>query len=516
MRWPWFNSLNHEDRQVAGEIFGLQHFPSARYLDLPDTDLDGIDQTIRTLYELEEKQRLIDFAEQFDGIIEREFSLLDAVGADRGFDFWRGYLSDKLTLHRKHPDVLSGLDTQQAAELAAALDFYLGIAGLSEDTQVERFRQASDQPQIAQLAVLLKPRAVVELFRESESETGIAAVLGSRAERLAQLVNVVDRVDTIEAAESPTTGATELEEFMRTIPEDQLRSDVFMLLELLRSARAGLSNAVLPALENDALLFLLEIQPAAARSFEISPDRLLAAVGITDTSSLEQVRDGAAILAANSSGNFAIDATYDAAVFDHLDRFVDTDPTAVLGTVISSGIRLVPWIARESDGALRAMRSSPSEAAGALAGLTGPRETPWRIIHLVAKSDPELAATLAVEFEHRQQSPDDPNPTYHNVSRAIREFGYDLYWSERNAGPNVEPERFAEFLLTLNERIGNDALRDAVQRVFLNLDAGSRSNSIEDEARTEFVRTFQAAVESQSGDDADVLDTLLRETIGFS
>ena len=35
------------------------------------------------MYEREERQRLIDFAEQFDGILAREFSLVDAAGALR-------------------------------------------------------------------------------------------------------------------------------------------------------------------------------------------------------------------------------------------------------------------------------------------------------------------------------------------------------------------------------------------------------------------------------------------------
>lgn len=512
----WFDSLDHEDRRIAGEIFGLQHFPTGPYLELPETDLSGLGPVVRTLYEREERQRLVDFAEQFDGIIEREFSLLDAVGADRGFDFWRGYLSDKLALHQRYPDVLRETGTSRGQELSDALDFYAEIAGLSDGEQVERFQEITDQPRVVQLAVLLKPRAIVELFGEGESETGITAVLGSRAERLTRLVEVVEDVERTEAQSGPFAAAAELEAFMRSIPEDELRADVFLLLELLRSSRQGLSSAVLPALDDDALLFLLEIQPAAARSFEISPERLLAAVGITEIASLEQVRDGATVLSANSSGNFAIDAAYDAAVFSHLDRFVDSDPAGVLDALLASDTRLVPWIVRESDGALRAMRSVPSEAADVLAGLTGPRETPWRIIHLVAREDPELAATLTVQFEHRQQPPETVNITYHNVSRAIREFGYDLYWSERNAGPNVEPERFGEFLLALNGQIGSEALIWAVNQVYLDLDAEMRTGLIQDEARFEFFRTFQAALESHSGEDADILDTLFRETISFS
>lgn len=511
----WFNSLENQERRIAGEVFGLQHFPRGPYLNLPDASISGLDNEVRTLYENEERQRLIDFSEQFDGILEREFSLIDAAGADRGFDFWRGYLSDKLFLHQRYPEVLRDADSQRAVELAAALDFYSDVTGGSESEQVDRFREVSSQPQIAQLAVLLKPRAIIELFSESGSETGIAAVLGGRAERLAGLVEVVEEVDLINSSANPVSAALELERFMRSIPEDQLRADIFLMLELLRSPDGRLAREVLPALSDDALVFLLEVQPAAARSFEISPERLLDAVGITEISSLDAIRDGAELLAANSSGNFAIDAAYDSAVFSHLDRFVESQPSEVLAVVVESEMRLVPWIGRESDGALVAMRAVPAAAVRALSNLSGSRETPYRIIHLVAKEDPELAAQLTFEMELLKQGPEGDALVFSVAEKVIREFGYDLYWSERNSGPNVDPAKFAHYLLALNDLLEPGQLDFILRQVFLGLDSDRGSGLIEDEARAEFVRTFAAAIDTQRGDERKILDNLLSSTIGF-
>ncbi len=311
----WFNDLSSDDRRIAGEVFGLQHFPAQRYVDLPDSGLSGLDAMLRTLYEGEERQRLVDFESQFNGILDREFSLVDAAGADRGFDFWRSYLSDKLDLHRRYPSVLRNIGSDRGTQLANALDFYADISRLPSTVQVERFKAAESQPLVSELAVLLRPRAIVGLFSEPGSGSGIASVLGSRAERLTALVEAVDDVaQVLELESSGIAAALSLEQFIRSVPEDQFRADAFLLLDLLRSSEQDLASNVLPQLSDETLQFILRVQPAFARSFEIGPERLLRAVGIVENGSLEQIKNGATLLAMNSSGNFAIDASYDEAV----------------------------------------------------------------------------------------------------------------------------------------------------------------------------------------------------------
>ena len=62
---------------------------------------------LKTVLEREERQRLTDFAQQFDLIKSNEFGLVDAANVDRSFQFWRDYLRDMLKLHEKHPQVLA-------------------------------------------------------------------------------------------------------------------------------------------------------------------------------------------------------------------------------------------------------------------------------------------------------------------------------------------------------------------------------------------------------------------------
>ena len=504
----WFNSLSADDRRIAGEVFGLQHFPAAPYAHLPEVNFPGdapdIKVEVRTAFEAEERQRLIDFADQLDGVIDREFSLVDAAGADRGFDFWRSYLSDKLQLHVRYPGLLAGLGSERGTQLSAALDLYRDIQSRSEDQQVQRYRESQNQALVPELAVLLKPRAIVELFAESGSAGGIAAVLGGRAERLTALVEAVERV---EAAGDSADGAAELEAFMRSLPEDELRSDMFLLLDLLRSAGTGLAGRVMPALSNDMLLILLRVQPAAARSFEIGPDRLLEAMNVRAGSSLPEISAAAKLLVENSSGNFDIDAAYGEAVFTHFDRFVVSAPGEVLRSVATSGMRIVPWISRSSDGALRAMRSEPNDAAALLLALSGSRETAERIVHLIAGSDPALAADLTVSAAnvHGRGEP--------FLASALSAFAFDAYWSARGAGPNIGPKRFAEFVVALADRLGDAPVEAALTDVIETLMSGAAAGELEPIGVEEFDRTARSALDSVSGDAAVTFGRVLERAV---
>ena len=490
----WFNGLSHENRRVAGELFGLQHFPAEPYRNLPAAGVSGLDTVIRTVYETEERQRLVDFAEQFDGVMSREFSLVDAAGADRGFDFWRAYLSDKLELHGRYPGVLQDVGSERARQLADALDFYRSIEGLSGEMQVKLFSDHRDDPLVPELAVLLAPRAIVQLFAEAPGmeEGGIATVLGDRAGRLAGLLDAVGRV---EAAQSTSLAANELERFITFLPEDQLRADVYLLFDLLRSASdGGLAQRVLPALNDNALRLLLRVAPAAARSREIGTERLLSAVGITGGSSIGMVRAGAQQLADNSSGNFAIDAPYDSAVYAHLDRFVQHSPADVLSAISDSGMRFLPWIEREGDAAQTVLAANPSASADTLFTLTGSNETPWRVLHALARSDPELAAEITVEMSRQDHTGTGL------VTRMLREFVYDSYWSQRRSGPNVHPSRFAEFVVALVETIGEEEVTNALLEAKAQLEAEGDSGDIELMAVTAFRTTVAEAAASVPGD----------------
>ena len=495
----WFAGLEPEDKRVAFELFGIQHFPLDEYEGLPATSLYGLADLQHEAYEQEERQRLVDFAAQFDGILEREFALVDAAGSDRGFDFWRSYLSDKLDLHRSHPEVLPGIGTVRALQLASSLTFYAAIADNSPEEQADAFRENTDTPLVTEMAVLLKPRAIITLFTQTEDPDGVLATLEGRADRLAALAQAADSVADA-AGQSTEFGAQELEQFLASMPDDQLRSDIFLLFDLLRSTEAGLTARVLPAMSDATLVRLLTVSPAAARSSDIGAERLLRAVGIAGSATLAQIQAGASLLAANSSGNFDIDEAYDEAVFSALDLHVDDSPAGVMAVLGASGMRLLPWLLRESDGALRALRADTAAALSLITSAEGLHETPQRLLHLLARKDPALAAGLTAAAAAQ----DSGLPV-----RVLRSFAYDQYWAERNAGPYVSLGLVAEYLVALIEATSVDWVAEQLQAAIREARAEIAAGNLEPGAEGEFLRTLQAAMEAGAGSVASLMAQLV-------
>ena len=68
----------------------------------------------------EERQRLIDFVEQFDLVLSDDDSLRDAANVDRGFPFWRSYLREMFAIHKRHPDLVEEYESAGTEDSIAA------------------------------------------------------------------------------------------------------------------------------------------------------------------------------------------------------------------------------------------------------------------------------------------------------------------------------------------------------------------------------------------------------------
>jgi hypothetical protein len=145
-------------------------------------------------------------------------------------------------------------------------------------------------------------------------------------------------------------------------------------------------------------------------------------------------------------------------------------------------------------------------AAGLLLGLIGSRETPERIIHLIAKGDPTLAAELTMSATglHGRGA--------EFLTSALNAFAYDAYWSERSSGPNVDSERFAEYVAALADRLGELQVAAAMADVIETLAAGAAAGDLEASGVEEFRQTAEAALNAVSGDTADVLRRIVERS----
>jgi hypothetical protein len=454
----WWRGLSDADQRAASDVFGLQHFPLSAY-PLPAAPGAALRPGVRPTLEGEERQRLADFASQFDLIKSREFALVDAAGVNRGFSFWKGYLSDMKELHRSHPEVLNAQEPRAAA-LGSALDYYISIERLSPQSQVESFRRRGPDTATTELAVLLKSRAVIDLFAgtpgaapEGGTISGVEGVIGFYARELAR---TAVRVDAILAAatRSAAEGAAALEEYLGSLSDSEVRSDTGLIFDLMREADPEGTRRVLKGLSDGALLRLLSLQPAAARSGDIGPGRLLAAAGITPGSGEASLTAGARLLAQTSSGNFQIDLPYEMAVFDAVERLGRSDPAAALRVVADSGLRITPWLDRGSTEMLGVLSSAPDSAAALLLRPTGLHTSPARAVHALTGLDPDLAADLVAAMARQGWSD--------AGMRSVLELAHDAYWHGLNSGPGISPSLDARFVARLRSLMGDEWVMSAV------------------------------------------------------
>ncbi len=487
--WPsaigWFRGLPEEERRIAREVFGLQHLPNDLYEDVPELQSASLDPHVVSAFQAEERQRLLDFAEQFDLIKQSSSAVYDAANVNRGFSFWRGYLADKKRLHGLYPEVLGDHSSAAARELADAFDFSIGLDGESPEKQVETVAARLQEPTIREFAVLLKPRAIVQLFADQTGTDVIDRAISARARELAEVARNIE-VIVAAARRSPVEGATILEAYLNSYSDDQLRSGLNLAILLIRDTDREVAKSIIPLLSDAAFLRILEVKPDQARGPEVEPERLLAAVGVTSGASAEAIASGARLLKENSSGNFAIDRPYDDAVYDVIESLGAADPAAAIAALGVSDMRLRPWIHRRTDGSLDMMRREPRLAAGLLAAVPGPRETPDGLLHELIALDPEVAAALLVEME---------NQSVENIAqRTLMTLAFDAYWSEWGGVVGVDPELDARFLVELARLRGNDWLeghfRKGVERVRFEIEAGETDPQFLEQLR----RTLTAAL----------------------
>ena len=488
--WPsaigWFRGLaDEEERRIAREVFGLQHLPNDLYEEVPELSGASLDPEVVNAFQAEERQRLLDFAEQFDLIKQSSSAVYDAANVNRGFSFWRGYLADKKRLHGLYPGVLGDHPSAAARNLGEVFDFYLALDGESPEKQVEAVAARLQEPTIRELAVLLNPRAIVALFSDYAGSDVIDRAISERARELAEIARNIE-VIVAAARRSPLEGAAVLEEYLNSYSDDELRAGLNLAILLIRDTDREVAKTIIPLLSDAAFLRILEVKPDQARGPEVEPARLLAAVGVTNGAPAEAIASGARLLQENSSGNFAIDRPYDDAVYDVIESLGASDPAAAIGALGVSEMRLRPWIHRRSDGSLDMMRREPALSAALLAAVPGPRETPDGLLHDLMGHDPEVAAALLVEMEN--QGVEDI------AQRTLMTLAFDAYWSERGAVTGVDPELGARFLVELARLRGNDWLeshfRDGVERVRLEIEAGETDPQFLEQLR----RTLTAAL----------------------
>ena len=514
--WPdvlgWWFALDDEKRADAGEIFGLQHFPLDNYEDLPRQEHAELSLSATVFIGGEEKQRLVDFADQFDEIKKQRNALTDATGTDRGFNFWARYLRDLLDLHTEHSDVLASGTGSRGRELGQTLDIYQELDPLSPSEQAKRYRALSGSDggrDVQDFAPLLKARTLLELFPAGSASDleGIEASASAYAEELRELVAFADAALNL-GTTAPEEAANELADRLLEFSDDELAGRIDTIFSTMRDAEPEIARSVIQAIPDSLLLKLLDVRPSAARVGEVQPERLLNAVGVVSGASPDTLIQGIARLTENSSGNYAIDAPFDEAVYDLLDEFAVSDPGLVLRVFRETDLRLLPWVTGHATEAVMVLSADLNRSAVLLVALDGPEPTPERIIRQLAYFDADTAADLMLAALDAGRGD--------VLTDTLNTIVYDAYWSDLGAGPPGRLGSAGELLTSLRDRVGEGRAAGLVGEGVSDYLTGVDSGDFEAEYRSRHIDTLELlAGATSNGEDRRFFESLisiLRET----
>ena len=441
----WFLSLIPEDRAVAGQYLGFEHLDLRDYRRAAVSPLPGPPHSKHDILAGEEKQRLYDLADQFD-------LLIGDPHREENFTFWRGYLRDKVRLHRKHPGYLESLDLPRAGQLASALDVAGRLEFLPAGERAETLRgYIAADPFLVNLLPSIDDRTLLDLFAGDPDlpEGATLRATASFVERLQRFEGLVSRVLT-EGEDSSVQGAIEMREFLDRIGYGP-KEDVRLFLDLMLGGDRETANRVVSELDKTGFRRLMEVAPAQVR-FILHPEQLLAKLDITGSASLDALTEGAVLLLEETSGNFIIDEPFTHAMYSviaarsessrrDMARLLETPRFPLHGLIRHQPQATVNILGDDAEKALNIIRNGDTVVS-----------PPARNVHQLVQTGPELAATLLAALDRRGE--------YELVRASLGYIAYDHQRAEVSPGLGISLENNARFLQVLLREKGDDWLAD--------------------------------------------------------
>lgn len=396
----WYLGLSPEDKKAADSYIGITHLPLDRYLDLKPPEVTLLPERTKNLLDGEERQRLKDFAQQFDLIKSNEFGLVDAANVDGSFQFWRNYLGEMLQLHEKHPRVLAEAGGQGPG-LKEALDTFLRAEEMSLDQKIEFFRAGLEDPSLMDFSVLLPSGVLIELFGRGGDGLpldSVGGVVGEFSRKLTRYAREVD-VTLATGREDMGTGSRRLEDYLESLSDDQQEKDLNLIFELMRDTDRVTAKNLMDRLSDGLIIRMLKNKASAVRSDAVSPQRLLRALKITPQHSSNEIVEGLKTLLAETSGNFQIDAPFTSLAYRVITGVGTGDYRLGLAILGDSKVPLLDFVRASPEASVRILSSDLPQAAGLVANPHGYARSPQGILYGLIHVDPEFAARLVEQLE---------------------------------------------------------------------------------------------------------------------
>ncbi len=444
----WLQSLHHEERRTAGRFLGFEHLDLRLYADLPAYDVPpGYTEEAARVLAVEERQRLTDLAEQFD-------LLLGDAQLEENFQFWRGYLEDKVHLHRVHPGHLRSLQHPRAREIADALQLLSAMEGSPMERASALERQIPEQPFLVNFLPAVDNRILIELFAGALElpDAPTLQATASFVERLQRFAGLAEEVLS-EGRNSPPKGAGALYEFLDETGLER-EHDLRLFFDLFHDADPAVAHLVMAEVDKATIRELMPRVPIQLRNL-LRPERLLEKLDIAPEAEDFDLRRGITLLIDEPSGNYTIDEPFLGLMYLVTAQRAYGSPTMVIRTMMETPFPLEGMIVNMPAAAAATLQTDVELAAALVEGSDAVVAPPARIVYRVISANPALAALIVVELENRGQED--------QVSESLAYLAYDKVRSERYPLLGISLARDGEFLEFLLQFRGAEWLQSRLK-----------------------------------------------------
>ena len=435
----WYLSLSHDQRLIADKYLGFQHLDLRQYANdtsyaTPDGLLAGASQVLET----EERQRFTDLAEQFD-------LLLGDAQLEENFQFWRGYLQDKLRLYRIHQAHLDSLTLPRSGDIADALKFLSTLHGNPASRALMLSDRISAQPFLVHFLPAVDNPTLLKLFANDPDlpDAPTLQATASFVERLRRFSDEVDRV-LAEGRESPERGARSLEGFLDDAGFEH-EQDLRLFFDLLLGADPAMAQNTVAAVGKETVRNLMPVVPAQLRTM-LGPEGLLEKLDVTVDAPEAELRRGIGLLIEETSGNYRIEEPFLERLYEVIADRAYGSPGETARLVSETSFPLEGMILNQPEAAV-AMLSANSALPIALVKGSDPLiAPPARIVYRLIAAEPGLAATIVIALDQDGQR--------EMAVEALAYLAYDKARSDKYPQLPISLTQDGAFLNSLLERQG--------------------------------------------------------------
>ena len=449
----WYLSLPGEERRLADVYIGVGHMSLGGFA-VEENARARVPETIAKLAEREDRQRLIDFAEQY-GLY---FKSLDRNGpVVRDFRFWRGYVQDLMHVHNRYPSTLRAM-AGRGERLASQFDFLLALERAPQEKRVAMARERILRDPFFRIFVpAVSNRVLLALV------TGDGSAEARRAARLAEQALDPFQVRVLREAQAYRTllqrdakaAGEKFEAYVRSLSREE-RGAMNFILSILGELDRNATRTMLGSLSPEAMRIVYSEGPAFTR-FIMEPEELVSALGYGGELSIAQLTEMAKLFNDKVTANPEIDGRFLEVVYRRVVRLAERDPQAAWQVFSASGLLIEPMILRDSAGAATLISSAQRLAAETIRSANPVRLPPARAIYVLAQSQPQAAARLVLEYEAMGAR--------EVVQDALAYFAYMAPRKQSQPRLTVSLENHGRFLEELQARRGQAWLRTAFQQM---------------------------------------------------